>query len=134
MNKLDGHIAQVKSNGNISIVQITISEDIQLKCIVLENVETAPYLKPQKPVRALFKETEVIIGTDLSPQVSLQNIIPGKIMEVRSDVLLSNLTIQTKVGTLTSIISSNAVKQLALKAQMNVVAMIKLNEIMLSEI
>ena len=85
------------------------------------------------PVRAIFKETEVVLASDEKHNISLQNRIPGTIKKLKQGVLISKVTINSSVGELVSIISTNAVKQLKLSIGLPVVAMIKLNEIMLSE-
>jgi len=75
----------------------------------------------------------VILANRADCSISLQNKMPGEIIKVESDKLLSKLVIKTPVGNITSIITSNAVKQLDLYLGKNIVAMVKTNEIMLSE-
>ena len=66
-------------------------------------------------------------------KISLRNKFEGVIENLESNELLSKLKIKTTVGTISSIITTNAVKQLELKVGSEVTAMIKTNEIIISE-
>lgn len=130
MNKIEGEISDIKVNGALSLVKVT-HNNIVMSSIVIDTPLTASYLKIGNHVRVVFKETEVIIGVGKDIQLSLQNKFEGKITEIKSDDLLSKLKINTQVGTIISIITTNAVKQLDLKVGKLVVAMVKTNEILL---
>lgn len=106
--------------------------DIAFTSIVIETPETADYLKLGAPVKVMFKETEVIIGKS-GADISLQNQIPVKVVAIEQGQLLSQLNLQYQGYHLCSIITTNAVKKLQLKPGVEVIAMIKTNEIMLSE-
>ena len=79
------------------------------------------------------KETEVVIGTNHDHAVSLQNRIPGQISKIQKGKLISSIQVRSVIGNVESVISTEAVNRLGLKEGALVVAMIKLNEIMLSE-
>ena len=132
MNSFEGHIATIEVSGNMSLVTVAVNKKQTLKAIVIETPETASYLKNGSPVHVLFKETEVVLGSTKNHEISLQNRIPGTINHIEQGLLLSKLEIQTKVGIIRSIISTAAVLQLGLKKGKEVIAMIKLNELMLS--
>ena len=133
MNSLTGNIHEIQQNGNLSLVTIKIANDLLIKTIIVETPESASYLRTNHVIKVLFKETEVAIGTDITASISLQNRIPGIVIEVEKGTLLSRIVVNSEVGLIESIISTNAVESLALTKGMNVVAMIKLNEIMLAE-
>ncbi len=132
MNQLTGEIKSITTEGNLSMVGISY-EDIMLKTVIIEKVGSVPYLKPGKSIQVLFKETEVVIGLNIDRQISLQNRIPCTIMKIEQGKLLSKLILKCFRDAITSIISTHAVKQMALKEGMQVTAMVKTNEIMLSE-
>ena len=132
MNSYRGTINSVNTSGAMSIVEVDMGEDIRLKTIVLETPDSASYLQTGQPVDVLFKETEVVIGLDADSKVSLQNKIPGSITTIEKGELVTKLKIKTAIGEVVSIISSNGVNQLGLKEGSDVIAMIKLNEVMLS--
>ena len=132
MNTLKGKISNIEVNGSLTLVSVNVS-GILLKSIVIETPETAPYLKVDNTIKVLFKETEVIIGRENISNISLQNRISGTIASIEKGTLVSKLTIKTKVGEIIAIISSSAVELLKAVPGLEVVAMIKTNEILLSE-
>lgn len=134
MNNLKGHISAVQVSGTMSIVSVTIAKDLIWKVIVIETPETSPYLVINKKITLLFKETEVIIGTGDLPNVSIQNRINGTIKQLKKGTLLSNVLINTPYGDISAILATEAIEQLQLKEDLNVTAMVKLNEIMLSKV
>ena len=131
MNKLQGEIINIETSGNISIVTTAINDTIELKAIVIETPASATYLKAGGAIVMLFKETEVVMGTDVKHAISLQNKIPGTIKEIEQGALLSKIILESSAGEITALISTNAVHQLDLKTGQKAVAMVKLNEIMI---
>jgi molybdate transport system regulatory protein len=131
MNILNGHIEDIEVNGELSLVKVKTGEVI-LSTILIDTPVTADFLITGHKVKVIFKETEVILGVGDMSGVSLRNKIMGKVIQIDSDNLLSKVSIQTGVGIITSIITSNAVRQLDIVKGQEVTAMIKTNEMMLS--
>ncbi|PHQ29624.1 TOBE domain-containing protein [Leeuwenhoekiella nanhaiensis] len=131
MNELRGHIKTVEVSGNLSLVGVELQNGQLFKAIVIDTPQSASYLKPETTVAVVFKETEVIIGTGTQFQISLQNQIPATIAQLEQGKLLSKLKLETTNGSISAIISSNAVDNLNLELGQEVTAMIKLNEVML---
>ena len=132
MNTLVGKIENVTVNGSLSLIQVMVQQTL-MSAIVIDTPKTASYLKKGNNIKVIFKETEVIIGKGTAHQISLQNKLTGKIAHIESGELLSKLTLETSAGKITSIITTNAVVNLKLKVGDEVTAMIKTNELMLSE-
>ncbi|MEL7005296.1 MAG: TOBE domain-containing protein [Bacteroidota bacterium] len=132
MNTIKGEITAITVKGSLSLVNVNIN-DIKLSAIIIDTPDTAPYLQVGKNVNVIFKETEVILTTDGDPQISLQNRLPGNIESIEEGSLLSKVVLDTQAGVITSIITTNAVNQLKLKRGYRATAMIKTNEMMLSE-
>ena len=132
MNILRGKIKSVEVNGSLSLVRTEVA-GILLTAIVVDTPQTAPYLKAGQFINIIFKESEVIIGKGTVHPVSLRNKFIGKVTAIKSDHLLSKITVDTAVGKIISIITTNAVKKLPLHVNDEVTAMIKTNEMMLSE-
>jgi len=130
MNSFNGNISSIKSHENLSIVKIDIGE-YSFTTVVIETAETVDYLKIDSEIKVLFKETEVLICLKPCPKISLQNRIDCKVQEITKGKLLSQISMQSSIGDIKSIITTNAVEQLKLKANDEVIAMIKTNEIML---
>ncbi len=132
MNVLNGKITAIETSGSLSIIEIQIGAFF-FKTILIETPNSASYLKEENQVKVIFKETEVVIGKGTKHMVSLQNKITGTIDGIEKGALLSKLCIKTSVGIIISIITANSVQKLDLKLGETVTAMIKTNEIMLSE-
>jgi molybdopterin-binding protein len=132
MNVLKGNIAEIRTNGELSIVRIDVAGHL-LSSIVIDTPETASYLFEGGQVKVIFKETEVIIASGSTQGISLRNKFKGQVVRIDSDILLSKLAIETPVGIVTSIITSNAVKELNISEGSEVTAMVKTNELILSQ-
>jgi molybdate transport system regulatory protein len=132
MNIFKGAITSIRVSGSLSLAEINVS-GILFKSIIIETPDTASWLKEGNEINVIFKETEVVIGKGPEHNVSMQNRIPGEILEIEKGALLSKLTISAAVGKIVAIITSSAVHQLQLQVGETVTAMIKTNEIMLSQ-
>ena len=132
MNSVTGEITSIKVSGNISLVTIK-ANNIFFKTMVIETPATAAWLKLGNKINVIFKETEVVIGKGLEHLVSLQNKLPGKIIDMQNGELMSKITVDTAVGNIVAVISRDAVGQLNLRVGETVSAMVKTNEIMISQ-
>lgn len=132
MNILKGNIEKITVSGSLTLIGIKV-KDLSISAIVIDTPETAPYLKEGVKIDVVFKETEVIIGKGNTDGISMRNKFKGIINSIESKELLSKINIKTSVGNISSIITTNAVKELKLSVGSNVTAMVKTNEILLSE-
>ncbi len=131
MNKLQGQISNIEVNGSITLVTTKVN-NVSFTAIIIETPDTASYLVIGNTINLLFKETEVVIATGSTKNVSLQNQITGTVKNLEKGTLLSKLTIHTVVGDIVSVITTKAVYQLDIEQDTAVTAMIKTNEISLS--
>jgi molybdate transport system regulatory protein len=132
MNTTIGTIAEIQSHDGLSLVKVKTNNDIIFTSIVIDDAETNNYLIKGKTVKVFFKETEVIISKDFDLNISIQNRIPCIIQTLKIGVLLGQVDMLFGETIISSIITSNACKQLNLKENDNVLALIKTNEISLS--
>ena len=132
MNRIAGTITDIATEGNLSLVTAQTAAG-KLTAIVIDTPETNALLRPEYPVQLIFKETEVAVGTGSTFSVSLQNQLSGAIIELEKSALMSKVVIKTAAGPVTAIITSKAVAQLNLQQGREATALIKTNEIMLSE-
>lgn len=135
MNVLPGEIIGIDTEEGISLVKIRL-ETLVFTSIVLDTPADNPYLVMGHAVNLLFKETEVIIAR--SPiTVSVRNRIECSIKKIRPGKLLCELELvlagmDTGHYEIRSIITSEACRQLELKENDKVIALIKTNEVSLS--
>ena len=133
MNKLKGQISEVKVQGSLSQVTVSLGDATTIQSIVIETPDTAAYLREGNPINIIFKETEVILSLMDDIPISLVNRIKGSITDIKTGELLCEITVETAAGALTSIISRDAFELLGLKSGDPVTALVKQNEVMLSE-
>lgn len=99
---------------------------------MIDTPDTADYLQLNNEVNVIFKELEASIATKADLPISLQNQIPGTISNVQRSELLAKVTLDTKVGMLTSVITVSSADKLNLAIGQTAFALIKTNELMLS--
>ena len=133
MNSVKGYIENVEVSGNLSIVTVNVNGGIVLQSIVIETPQTALYLKQGNSIHLLFKETEVILASTSIEDISIENRISGQVKHIEKGELLSKVKLETSVGEIHSIIGTHTLNRLAIDIESDVVALIKMNEIMLSE-
>ncbi len=131
MNILEGKITDIKTHGSVSLVTLLMGS-VYFNTIIIETSDSASYLRKEHVVKVIFKETEVIIGKNQNYPISVQNKISGALLDIENGILISKLTIDTAIGKIIAIITTDAAKDLQLHVGQHVIAMIKTTEIMLS--
>lgn len=132
MNKLSGIITDIEVCENLSLVKVKTG-GVTLSSILIETPSSVDYLVKEEEINVLFKETEVIIALNGDSQISLQNQLPCRIKDIKQGKLLSRIILEFNSEEIRSIITSNAVNNLGIKEGMDIVAMIKTNEMMLAK-
>lgn len=133
MNRLTGTITAIESNEHLSLVDVLAGQDI-FTAMLLETPKGAPYLKVGNTVAVLFKETEVSLAKDLSGKLSLRNRFRCTVRQIRRGDILCEVVLDHAGQALTSIITTRAVKRLELQEGDEVEALVKANEVSLSEV
>ena len=131
MNQFKGIISKINSSVGLSIIYLDC-QGISLKSITINEGDGDSSFTIGQEIQFMFKETEVFIGKGWSHQISLQNQLKGVITRINSGQLIAELTIETPIGMVSSIITNDAIKNLHFKEGDKVTAMIKTNEILLS--
>ncbi len=131
MNSLLGNITKITTEGSLSLVQLKVQNSV-LTSIVIDTPETSDYLKTGNDVKILFKETEVILAKNISGIISLQNQIACIVHCFEKGNLLCKIVLNFGESKITSVITKNAFDQLDIQENDAITAMIKTNEISLS--
>lgn len=134
MNRLTGHIKKLQVEGHITLVTLLLEGGLEMKTIVIDTPESAEYLALNQEVNILFKETEVVIGMENTKGISLTNKIACKVLALQRGVLLSGVDLECLPGNIRAIVSTEALSDMGIEPGKKVLAMIKLNEVMLSPI
>ena len=131
MNIFSGKISNIEVSKSLSLVSVKIGTT-ELKVIVVETPDTALYLTRGTTVDLVFKETEVIVATAVLSPISIQNKIKGSIRDIEQGIILSKVCISSDIGDITAIVPTEALSQMELIEDQQVVVMVKVNEIMIS--
>jgi molybdate transport system regulatory protein len=130
MNKLQGRISAIESNDHVSLVDVNVNGDT-FTATLLETPDDAPYLQVGNMVDVLFKETEVSLAKNLSGMISLRNRMQTTVTQVRSGVILSEVVLDYRGHSISSIITTRSVKRLQIIPGDPIEALIKANEMTL---
>ncbi|MDH3649193.1 MAG: TOBE domain-containing protein [Saprospiraceae bacterium] len=131
MNALPGIIKAISVQGQFALMDVDV-DGTMLKCIMIESPDSN-FLAVGKSVQVLFKETEVVIGHAGTHGISLQNKISCRIDTMDTGNLLCRLSLHFEKHKIVSVVTRSAVEQLRLREGDEVLAMIKTNEVLLSE-
>ncbi len=85
-------------------------------------------------VDVLFKETEMSLAKNFSGLISLRNRVQTTVKLVRSGVILSEVVLDYRVQSISSIITTRSIKHLGIKPGDEVEALVKANEVSLMEV
>ena len=130
MNRLTGKIIAIESNSHVSLVDVTVGQDV-FSATLLETPETADYLKVGTQVTLLFKETEIALAKNLSGMISLRNRISVIVQSIERGDILSAVTLDYDSKRLVSVITSRAIERLQINVGDQLEALVKANEIAL---
>ncbi|MEO2071307.1 MAG: tobe domain protein [Zunongwangia sp.] len=133
MNKLPGKIKHIKNSEYLSEVTIALENNAMFNVFLVETPQTASYLKPEQKINLLFKETEVIISKNLTPEISIQNQLKAEIIEIKPGKILSEILLKSAVGEIKSLLGSTLLQQMNFAESQEVLILVKANEIILSE-
>lgn len=132
MNRLQGIIAGIESNTHLSLVEVDVGAT-RFTSILLETPDAAPYLAVGRIVTLLFKETEVSLAKDLSGMITLRNRFPVTVTAVHRGDIVSQVSLDFQGQALQSIVTTRAVDRLGIEAGDRLEALVKSNEMSLTE-
>lgn len=130
MQKLEAKVSRVQSYENLNIVSFDIS-GVTLKMMSLELFEE---VKIDTLVVLNIKATSVAIAKNISGDLSYSNKLSSKIIAIENGELLSSIELKCASFSFESIITKESSLNMNLKVGDEVTALIKANEISISEI
>jgi len=131
MNTLEGKIAEIKSEGSLSLVKVMV-QNCPITSIVIDTPKGSTYLNIENSVKIIFKETEVVLAKAFSGKISLQNKLDCTVHSFEKGKLLCKVILDFQNTKIVSVITRNAFDQLDIQENDLVIAMIKTNEISLA--
>lgn len=135
--------ARNQIRGNIVLIQKgKVNAEIYIKLksgyTIVSNITKASVinlnLKMDDEVTAFFKSSTVLLTTDLTLNISARNKLQGKIENINEGDINSEVIIDIGNGDkVASIVTSNSIKNLDLKVENEVSAIIKASDIMIGK-
>jgi len=132
MNQLKGIITEIKSCEGLSLIKVKTTNNVVFSSMMLTEAKAVDWLAEGKRVNLLFKEIEVMISKDADLSISVQNRIPCVVGSVKTGEILAQVELLFNETSISSIVTANACRQLDLKVNDGVTALVKTNEISLS--
>ena len=132
MNRLKGKIELINSHDEFLLIELNVQQ-IKIIAIIIGKPNDYSYLEIGNEIVMLFKETEVTISKDKELYISIPNKLTCTVSSISRGSLLSQINLNFIDFTLSSIITTRSVQNLNLEPQDIVTALIKPNEIILSE-
>ena len=103
MNRLKGKIEGINSHGELLLIELD-AQPTKMKAIIIGKPSDYSYLEIGNEIAILFKETEVIISSDKTMNISAQNKLTCTISSINKDRLLSQVNLDFNGVNLSSII------------------------------
>lgn len=130
MNEFIGIIRLITSEEHISLVTVE-SAGTLWNTLVIDNTDTANYLREGNMVKLVCKESAVSIAKNATGLFSIRNRVACVISEIQTGTVLSSVLLAGTGLLLRSIITTNAVRELNLQIGDKVDALIKTTDISL---
>ena len=127
-NQFKGIVTNINEGAVNAIVSIEANGEVISSTISLNAVKELG-LKKGDAEYAIIKATEVMIATEL-PKISARNKFHGVIKGIQSGSVNDIVTLETKLGVVSSTISKNAVEELELSVGKEAYAIIKATSVM----
>ncbi|HEK25188.1 MAG TPA: LysR family transcriptional regulator [Hydrogenobaculum sp.] len=134
-NQLLGKVSSVERGQTVSEVVISIRNGATVKSVITTEAVDSLDLKPGKDVVAIIKSSDVMLGVGKEVEklpLSVRNILKGTVKQVvESDV---NSMVKVDIGaelTISSVITTESLKELGIKEESSVYVIIKASNVMI---
>ncbi|MGI5453016.1 TOBE domain-containing protein [Streptomyces sp. CA-249302] len=131
-NQLPGTVTTITPGAVMATVGVRLAGGQTLTAAITREAVTDLALAPGSAVRALVKSTEVSLATGPVGGLSIRNQLPGTITAIASGGAMASVKVAVEGGELTSAITNEAARDLALATGTQVVALIKATEVSLA--
>ena len=131
MNQILAEITAVLVSDDLALVHLKC-EDQKFSSLIIHQENS--FISTGNKVYMVFKETEVLIGKNSRDQLSVKNCFGSVIKSIEKGKVLSEIKLNFKGHSITSIITSESCERLALCVGMEVEALVKTNDLMLIQL
>ncbi|MBC7451447.1 MAG: TOBE domain-containing protein [Cytophagales bacterium] len=128
MNLLKAEITTIEQSGEFALVTLACSGCLFV-ALIIHHHET--YINVGNAVYMAFKETELSIGKQLEGGLSIRNRFASVISDIHKNTLLSEITLDYKGHSISSVITTSSCERLQLAVGDSVEGLLKTTELML---
>ena len=133
-NQIKVAISNIEKGAVNSFLTLTTKLGTQLGSSITNSSVEAMDLHVGEEVICFFKASNVLVATDIIPNISAKNKIVGTVKTIKIGAVNSEVVIVIENSDeITAIITNDAVEDLGLKEGDKAVAIIKANEVMLAK-
>lgn len=111
MNKITAKVSSIETTDIVSYVHVS-SGDTTVRLI---KSETPKWLKIGDDVVCTFREASVSVSKECPGKISIENSLPATLREVREKASLCELTFDSELGSVISLITATAYENLGLE-------------------
>jgi len=111
MNQIEAKVEEIKDLGVVSYIYVQ-SDDMKMKII---KSKLPQWLDVGDTVYCSFQEASVCVAKDCTEQVSVENCLPASLKEIRRSEPLCELTFDSQMGKVVSLITTDSFDLLNLK-------------------
>jgi ABC-type molybdate transport system ATPase subunit len=111
MNKIAAVVTEIEQTDIVTYITLQCN-DTQVRLI---KTKTPLWAGVGEKVLFSFQEASVCISKECPGKVSIENRIPGTLKKIRSKDSLCELTFESDIGTVVSLITENACRELGLE-------------------
>lgn len=111
MNKIAATVTDIETTDIVTYITLQCNETV----IRLIKTKTPVWLGVGEPVYFTFQEASVCVSKECPGKVSIENRVPGTLTKIRSKDSLCELTFDSDLGTVVSLITESACSELGLE-------------------
>ncbi len=111
MNKISATVDVIERMDVVSYIYVNSGDTV----IRLIKSEIPGWLEIGDKITCTFREASVSISKECPGKISIENALPATLKEVRENASLCELTLESDVGSVVSLITSSAYENLGLE-------------------
>jgi len=133
-NQINAEVVDLRRDGVSALLELETDQGTQMFASITEKASDLLAVKEGDRVIAFFKASHVLVATGWAIPISARNRLEGVIERVDRGVV--NAEVHVRLGSgdrLSAIVTDDAVSNLDLKPDMNVVAIFKATDVMIAK-
>jgi molybdate transport system regulatory protein len=133
-NQMDVTVTEIDRGVVNSLVTLQSAKGLELMASVTNRAVETMHLQPGERVVAFFKASHVLVATGWAMQLSARNRLTGKVEAVQFGAVNAEVVIRLADGDpVTSVITNQAARDLAVETGSDVTAIIKASDVMIAK-